>query len=153
MKVLSKEEVCAAIERKGGHSRIPVHKLKWYNPETIKKYGEELTRIDRKYPDDVVQGAYPQPDWETLSQATVRHQSGFDSRIIIADYNHLDEVVAKICQFGQDLDMTDAVKKRQENPDQYCLGYTWFALYERLWMLLGMQNVLLGFGIILSLKK
>ena len=145
MELLSREEVRSAIERTGGHSRVPIHRLTWYNGETTEKYGEELKELTNKYPSDVVAGGYSQPDWKALSQETVQDQGGIDAHMIIADYQRVDEDSDRVRQFGRDLDMSGAGKQRQENPDRYCLGYTWFALYERLWMLRGMENSLMDF--------
>ena len=145
MEVLSREEVRAAVERKGGHRRVPIHRLKWYNSETAENYGEELRILSSKYPDDVISGGYNQPDWKSLSRETVQEDGGIDAHMIISDYQRIDDVAEKIRQFGQGLDMSDAGKRRQENTDRYCLGYTWFALYERLWMLRGMENSLMDF--------
>lgn len=144
MDPLSREDVRRAVERRGP-TRPPTHMLRWYNSATHEKYGDELRRIGEPYPNDIVTGSYPQPDWKSLARREVADEGAIDARTIIEDYENLDEVCERIRQFGRDLDFADARRVREENPDRYCLAHSWFCLYERLWFLRGMENVLRDF--------
>ena len=144
MDVLSKDDVIAAIERKGP-SRIPMHRMHYYNSATTEKYEKGIAFLRDAYPEDVVTLNYGRPDWESLGNTTLSDDDAIDSRVIIDSYNNVEEICEKIAGLAKHLDLSVAAAQRRENPDRYCLGYTWFALYERLWMLRGMENVLADF--------
>ena len=144
MKVLSKEDVIAAIERKSP-PRIPMLRMHYYNSATIEKYAEGVELLRETYPEDILSLRYDQPEWESLGEKPQRDDEAIDSRVIIENYDHIDETCEKIVELGRNLDMSVVSAQRRDNPNRYCLGFTWFALYERLWMLRGMENVLADF--------
>ena len=141
MDELLKDDVIAAIERRGP-SRVPLHFMHYYNKVTKEKYADGIQMLRDSYPDDVLALRYQQPDWESLGEKTLSTEDAYDSRIIIENYSNIGETCERILEMGRQLDRSPALALRRENPDRYCLGYTWFALYERLWMLRGMENVL-----------
>ena len=144
MNELSRDDVIAAVERKGP-SRVPMHFMHYYNSATVDKYADQIHSLHDRYPDDVVAVRYDQPDWQSLGEQHTGDEGAIDSRTIITGYENIGETCEQIVDFGRQLDMTNARTIRRDNQQRYCLGYTWFALYERLWMLRGMQNVLADF--------
>lgn len=146
MEPMDREDVRKAVERRGP-SRVPTHMLRWYNSGTLDKHGDELHRIGEPYPNDIVVGGYPQPDWKSLATGDLDESGGIDAHVIVQDYDTVDAVCEQIRQFGHDLDFTDARTVRDEHPDRYVLAGSWFCLYERLWSLRGMENVLRDFHI------
>lgn len=143
MQPLDREAVVAGIERQGP-PRVPTHRMDYINRETRRKYGEELARIVRAYPSDVVAYREGEPDWERLGEGK-SHAGGIDSRGIVDPSADLDAVAEGIRSLAEAIDFAPAAERRRKHPDRYCLGYTWYCLFERLWMLCGMENVLLGF--------
>lgn len=139
--LLHKDEVIKAIERTGP-SRIPMHRMDYFNGETRKKYGEKLVQLLEEYPEDLVQAHHSGPKWESLSDHDLDESHGYDARVIIEDYSDLDEKIEGIARFGRERDFSDPIRIRAEHPDNYCIGYSWFNLFERTWSLRGMENTL-----------
>lgn len=144
MNELQKDDVVAAVERRGP-SRVPMHYMHYYNSATLAKYADGIETLHNRYPDDVLALRYDQPDWESLGNRIVTNDDALDSRVIIGDYENIGQICERLVEMGRHLDMRNAASLRGDNPNRYCLGYTWFALYERLWMLRGMENVLADF--------
>ena len=144
MNELSRDDVIAAVERKGP-SRVPMHFMHYYNNATAEKYADQIQSLHDMYPDDIVAVRYNQPDWQLLGQQNTSDERAIDSRTIVTGYQSIGEICEKIVDFGRHLDMTIAQEIRRDNQQRYCLGYSWFALYERLWMLRGMENALADF--------
>lgn len=124
---------------------MPMHLMNFFNGETVEKYGRPLHDMVARYPNDVIAVGYPQPDWNTLADTRIDESIGLDNRAIIRDYNKIHEQAERIREFGRNLDMSQAKEIRAANLDRYCSGSTWFALYERLWSLRGMENTLIDF--------
>jgi len=144
MNELTRADVVAAIERRSP-SRVPMHNMHYYNAMTAEKYKPQIARLHEKYPDDVVNHWFGGPNWEALASGAIDDGSGLDKRVIISEYTRIAETAERIRVFGRDIDRTGAAQRRKNNPDRYCLGYTWFTLFERLWMLRGMENALMDF--------
>ena len=142
---LTRAHVRAAIEHTGP-PRIPTHLLKWFNSETSEKYGEELQQLCARYPDDLVSVGFTGPDWKTLSDEREQEQDGgIDAHYILRDYDNIEAIAERIPQFAKEADYSAAEEAVAANPDRYRLGNSWFCLYERLWTLRGMENVLVDF--------
>jgi hypothetical protein len=122
-----------------------MHNMHYYNEATVEKYAGRIQHLRDTYPDDIVVANYHQPDWDSLSRQAPSDGGAIDSRTIVAGYENIGDICERIVDFGRQLDMTQAQAARRDSEQRYCLGYSWFALYERLWMLRGMENVLLDF--------
>lgn len=144
MDPLPKKDVVAAIERTGP-SATPRHRMNYYNDETVEKYRDRIIELMKAYPEDVVKHKYVEPPWDELCQDPSELDKSIDARILMPEYTNVDEVADTIVGFGHTLDMSDAQRKRDANPDTYCLGYSWYGIFERLWMIRGMKNIMLDF--------
>ena len=145
MNELTREEVKAVVERRG-LKRVPMHRMDYLTTGVIKRYGKEtLQELHSRYPDDIVPFWYPWPDWDSLTRNNLRDASPIDSRIIIEDYSDIDGIVEKIGELSKTVDFTGADTLRTENPERYCMGYTWYGIWHRLWMLRGMENAFVDF--------
>jgi uroporphyrinogen-III decarboxylase len=86
------------------------------------------------------------PDWRSLSDETEQEQDGgIDAHYILRNYDHIEKVAEQIPLFAEQGDYTAAKQTVTDNPDRYRLGNSWFCLYERLWTLRGMENILTDF--------
>jgi uroporphyrinogen decarboxylase len=141
---LTKADVRAAVERTGP-PRVPTCLLKWFNHETHQKYGEELTRLCARFPEDMVSVGFSGPAWDSVSLAPARREGGIDSHCIIPDYSDIEGIAARIRALPNTLDFEPARKVVAGAGDRFCLGNSWFCLYERLWTLRGMENILADF--------
>jgi len=144
MNLLSKDDVVAALEHKRP-KRVPMHLMHYYNDITVQKYSDGIKTLRIEYPEDVVRGGYVRSDWDSLKNGSRGDEGALDSRIILESYDGIEETCKKIVRLAEKVDMTAAGDTRLDHPNRYCLGYTWFGLYERLWMLRGMENVLVDF--------
>ncbi len=61
---LTRTQVIQAIERTGQKAKIPLVHHKWWGNGLKEKYGEKLTELENKYPDDIVLAPYQTPGEE-----------------------------------------------------------------------------------------
>lgn len=145
MNELSRDQVAAVVER-AGCAIVPMHQMNYWNQGTVEKYGQDrLNALHAKYPDDVVMARYPWSDWDSLRTGEIRNKDSIDARVVVADYGKIDELAERIRGLARNIGFEAEAKIRQDNPMRYCMGYTWFGIWERLWMLRGMENACMDF--------
>lgn len=148
MNELTRSEVKAAVERKGT-PRIPMHKMNYFNDETVKKYGKErLNELHSRYPDDIITFSHGWNLKELADKAGCEdsmENKAIDSQIILKDYSNIDEFAVHIVAQSKKMDIEAARKVRDDHPGRYCMGYSWQAIYHKLWMLRGLENALMDF--------
>jgi uroporphyrinogen decarboxylase len=153
---LTRQQMTNVIERRGGDiPRVPLLWHKFYNGQTIKKYGEALEALNKSVVDDVVDLHYAAPynfeapqgtpagykwaiepkpaDWETR---------GFTSRRVVSSIELVDDFIADIPDPSPAAYYEGARQVVAANSGRYCIGWDPFCLFERAWFLFGMENIL-----------
>lgn len=141
-KVLPKEEVIKAIERKD-----PSHVPGWYEwiaDETWEKYGDDLKSLLTEYKNDVILADYDMPDGFSESEPGVDEwgiyyidKPGVFSGMRTSNFKDCswDELEDKLVNnfpdpFAQGR-FKNVDKIREENPDSYVVGHWWATFFER----------------------
>jgi len=158
---LSHSEVAAAVEHRRP-SRVPmsIHMWNGYDPKT--EIGQRVREIQEAYPDDLFRVGPRMPNhWDDRSDPN--HVPGcswlnepppppsadphaMDSNAGIRDWSQLDAIL----DAWPDPSIPQVTAGLAEHIAQHAAGrYTgihwWFLLYERLWSLRGMENILCDF--------
>lgn len=156
MEPLNKEQVRRAVERRRPDA-IPLMLHKWWNDETAKKYGDALTELAARYPDDVLSAPYRGPGdahmlqkypnyrWDHRRTQQQGQARGLDSQYIIADWEDVDWFIERMPRGDLPESIEPTAEYVKNHRDRYILSGPWFLFYERLWTLLGMQNTLAAF--------
>jgi uroporphyrinogen decarboxylase len=151
-----KENVRAVVERRGGEG-IPITFHKWWGEGTYAKYGARLDEISADIPDDAPAVSFTTPGEHRSTTADPNYRWAFsgsptpgngslDARVLLPDWRDLDAYLAEFPNLDQQQGIFDATRAFvAANPDRYVLGHWWYLLYERLWSIRGMENVLTDF--------
>jgi uroporphyrinogen decarboxylase len=154
---LNKDEVIKAIEYKGPE-RIPMMINLWLSEETLKHCKDRVDALIKKYPYDIAlyiptfPGYYSSPFENHPEYKWIPNIDSFDkskavdSRILVKDWNELDEWMESFPDPSM-IEIMDNAKKKllSDNESSYRLGHFWYFFYERLWSFRGMENALTDF--------
>lgn len=150
MKPLSREEIKKVIHGKGRASRIPVALNFWTHPHT---FGDRRLKVEKtmeSYPEDIhiIRVCWPdifktpedEPSyrWMNIEMPSGWGKSGHDSKIAIKDWNQLDGIIKDFPDPGY----RGLIPADQPDDGRYRVALLFFCLYERHWMLRGMENAL-----------
>lgn len=151
---LSKQEVTKAITF-DSPSRIPLAFTRWWGEGLWEQYGDRLCAYDEAYPEDVCVIDCPMPAdlpcengffWRFAPEKW--HQgAGLDSNALLPDWEDLK----RLEENPPDTDaphLFDAVKEtaeRAHKEGRYLLLRQWGMMFERIWAMRGMENLLLDY--------
>jgi len=140
--VMDKEEVIKAIEF-GDPKQVPCWIGGLFTQEISQKYGEKLSVLLEKYPDDLIPAYYEVPDWGVKAS---RAKGGVGEQIASLVLDSWDKLPEYLDTQFPDLGAPggfDSVQQIVRNyPDKYIMGMWWFFIFERMHLLRGMENVL-----------
>ncbi len=145
---LPRQEVIKALERRYP-SRIPMIQAKWWGEGLHEQYGERLNELDR-YPQDA-EFLWIEPlEYSKMKLSWDINQAGaHDSRIVLDDWDKLDEFIEKLPDPENDAQIEDLIQtaERARAEDRYILFAWWRLFFERPWGIRGMTNLLLDYKI------
>jgi len=152
---LTEDEVRRAVERQGGHPRVPLFWHKFYNQGTIDKYGDDLQRVSSEVVDDCVSlryvppGNYQAPEgfpeeykWAVEPEPEGWANEGITSRLVVSSTDLIDEFIALLPEPSDDAYWAEARQVVRDTPDRYRVGWDFFCLFEGAWFRFGMENIL-----------
>lgn len=154
-------EVIKAIEHKSP-SRVPMMLHFWTNADRFEGRAPAVRQIMDEYPSDVfVANAVMPAIWDSANRpADVPKYSwmhlveppapavtrGHDANVAIEDWSQLDGILAAWPDPTLPHVFANPVRNVRENAaGRYVLATWWYCLYERLWSLRGMENIMLDF--------
>ncbi len=150
---LTRDEVKSVIEGRGAASRVPLNIHFWVHPEEFGDRRSAVEEMLRQYPCDIqpVHMRLPQifeapidePEYRWLTRDAPEETAvvGHDAVVVMPDWSELDDMLRLFPRSDSRYLLRDVVA-----PDgRYRLGVWWFCLFERHWMLRGMENALLDF--------
>ena len=144
---LTRKQVADVVERKSAAPRVPLIHAKDWGEGLAEQYGDALKRFD-KYPDDANSIMIKPVNAETMNLSWSWNTKGaHDSRIVIDDWEKLDEFIEKLPSPESDPQMEGAINKAikfREN-DRYLLFGWWRLFFERPWDLRGMENLMVDY--------
>jgi len=153
---LPREEVIAAVERKGGHRRVPLVRAKWWGEGwgegLLDQYADELGRFADGYEDTVtlwIDDALLDPACMGLSffDPAANVGKAIDANVVISDWNQLDEYLAKLPDPeapGLFDDLVESAEKAHLD-NRYLFFGLWRLFFERPWGLRGMETLMLDY--------
>ena len=143
---LPREEVIKAIERRYPE-RIPLIRTKWWGEGLEAQHGDELRRFE-PYPEDAtilfIEPVVP----ETMGLSwPIMDEGARDARVVIDDWEKLDEFIEKLPDPDQDPQMDALVEQAAtiRSRGQYLMFGWWRLFFERPWGIRGMQNLLMDY--------
>ncbi|MBQ2676525.1 MAG: methylcobamide--CoM methyltransferase [Clostridia bacterium] len=156
-KELTKQDVIAAIERKGG-SKIPVVFHKWWGNGLEDKYGKELYDVANKYPDDIFAVFYIEPGEAESSLANPSYRWGYkdytntqthsigNMHELLPEWDELDDLLADFPNPNEPGNFDNVYAQLKNCPeDKYKLGCFWRLFHERFWCIRGMENLMMDY--------
>ncbi|MFW6189863.1 MAG: uroporphyrinogen decarboxylase family protein [Planctomycetota bacterium] len=161
---LTREEVKAAVRGEDGGGRPPAFMHKWPGEGLRELHGDALQEVFDRYPDDVLGPGVVQPGSATdpegfpedytwgfreAEQTTGPVARDAGGRVI-RTWQDLDPFLEHLSRMGgmvrDGLPICHNVEEAVRRADgRYVLARAWNYFYERLWMLRGMQNLLMDF--------
>ncbi|MHC4981963.1 MAG: uroporphyrinogen decarboxylase family protein [Planctomycetota bacterium] len=157
---LPREEVVKAIEN-GTPARVPMMIHQWNPPDAFGERAEQVREVQMQYPQDFYMVVPRMPaKWDEL--AGDDHIAGYswmntpappaqptkahDANVAIDDFSQLDEILDAWPDPNIPQMYEQAAAQLSENAaGRYTGIHWWFCLFERLWSLRGMQNILCDF--------
>ncbi len=155
---LSREQVADSVRGRAA-CRPPLAMHKWPGEGLREYHGDALEEVFQRYPDDVVWGDIRQPGaWEAPEGMPENYRWAFKDKpsesarvgrdsgaSVISDWSELDDFLEGLPE-PTDPAVFEPVRRAVERADgRYVIARAWNYFYERLWMLRGMQNVLMDF--------
>ena len=160
---LTRDQVRGAV-RGNSSDRPPTGMVKWPGEGLRELHGDAVQEILDRYPDDVVwcnvvqPGQWNMPEdfppeyrWQFRDPEETEEKVGRDAGArVINDWSDLDPFLEHLAHLRDlvegGLPVFEPVRRAVEESDgRYVAARAWGFFYERLWMLRGMQNVLLDF--------
>lgn len=155
---LSKEEVIAAIERKGSGVKIPLVFHKWWGAGLEDKYGGALGDMAAHYPDDIFTAWYNCPGDTRSTTKTPSYRWGFkedysraerhgigDTSVLLDSWDDLDAFLADFPNPEEPGTFDEVERALPQAGDRYKLGCWWCLFHERFWSIRGMENLMLDY--------
>ncbi|MEI6513977.1 MAG: uroporphyrinogen decarboxylase family protein [bacterium] len=143
---LPKEEVIAAIERRGP-VRIPMLMNIWWGEGLEEQHGARLDSLFR-YPTDVVMEGFRFPPVEyPWYDPEARGKIGHDSGGVLWDWRYLDDYIATLPDYNAP-GLSDATKLYVDDArakNLYYIFSKWGLFFEPCWGLRGMQNLMIDY--------
>lgn len=159
--VLPKDEVIKAIEH---HSpvRVPMMIHQWNGAHAFGDRQKQVEELQTKYPQDALITIPRMPNhWDDLANrehipgyswmhtpppAPADKAVGHDANVSITDWGMLDDILAA----WPDPNLPQMFQGHKEQiaahaNGRYVAAHWWYCLYERLWSLRGMENILVDF--------
>ena len=158
---LPKEQVINAIEHRRP-VRVPMMIHQWNNADAFGERSAEVRALQAEYPSDMFTvipripqiwddpskpGAIKGYSWMHLPPpAGASETHAHDANVAIHDWSMLDEML----KFWPDPNLPEAFeglkqKIAAEAAGRYVVFHWWYCLYERIWSLRGMENVMMDF--------
>ncbi|MDR1192196.1 MAG: hypothetical protein LBK60_11150 [Verrucomicrobiales bacterium] len=154
---LSKAAVVNTIERKGG-GPVPLVLHKWWGNGLREKYGAALDRVAANYPDDIFLSHPVAPAMTVSGTANPNYRWGHRSDYRGAESHSIGENVVLLPEWDElDWFLADFPNPREPGSfdkvraslpaagGRYKLGMWWHLFHERLWMIRGMENLMVDY--------
>ncbi|HPT79365.1 MAG TPA: uroporphyrinogen decarboxylase family protein [Candidatus Atribacteria bacterium] len=154
---LSRREVINAIERKGC-DRVPLVFHKWWGEGLVEKYGERLTKMSERFPDDIFIAWHLEPGFETSPNSNRSYRLGYKDDysneerhsigkavVLLPDWSDLDKFLDDFPDPNEPGNFDSVVSSLPLAGDRYKLGCWWRLFHERLWAVRGMENLMLDY--------
>ena len=150
---LTLEQVTSVVERRGGDiPRVPLFWHKFYNAQTVEKYGRALESLNGQIVDDVVDLHFVAPwNFHNPDGTPENYQWAIENRTGPKEEGP-GAIVGSPDLIGRFIDtMPDpspvdyyqgARATADANPGRYCMGWDPYFLFERAWFLFGMEEIL-----------
>ena len=153
---LTLEQMWNVVERRGGDiPGVPLFWHKFYNAVTVEKYGDALERLNASIVDDCISLDYTIPGNFAAPEGTAEdyhwaiepdpgdlETKGITSRNVVSRIDLIDDFIEAIPDPSDAALYRDAAQLAQDNPDRYCVAFDYFCLFERSWLLFGMESIL-----------
>ncbi len=152
MRTLTREEVIHVIEGKGKAERVPLLYDFWIYSNVFGEDEKMLRQWLSQYPCDAAQVPVYMPEVDVRPKedpsycwappgVDLRKDGGLDARCLIEDWEDTEAFYRNF----PDPESPAAIRERVKKDGRYLVGRWWFCLFERLWMLRGMENALTDF--------
>lgn len=156
---LPREEVAKAIECRNP-ARVPMMIHQWTYPAAYGEREREVREILSRYPNDMFtiiprmpakwdERSTEQPtkySWLNMPPPAKGDVVAHDANIGIRDWDQLDDILAQWPDVNVPWMYTGAADNKRANAaGRYTALHFWYCLYERLWDLRGMENILCDF--------
>jgi uroporphyrinogen decarboxylase len=153
---LTRQQMINAVGRLGGDiPRVPLGWAKFYNRETISKYGDSLQSLSDTVVDDFVslryvapgntgapEGTPPEYRWAIEPDRGDLTEQGFTSRLVVSSTDLIDPFIERMPDPSDPRYFAAAADAAVASPDRYLLAWDFFCLFERSWFLFGMENIM-----------
>ena len=153
---LTLQQMKNAVERRGGDiPGVPLFWHKFYNSNTVKKYGNALERLNQSVVDDCISLTSPRPGnfeapqgapenyyWAIEPDPGDLETQGITSRHVVSRIDLIDDFVESIPDPSDASLYAEATQLARDNPNRYCVAFDFFCLFEISWLLFGMQEIL-----------
>ncbi len=156
-KLLTKQEVIDAVERKGG-AKIPLVFHKWWGNGLEEKLGPELTEMAEKYPEDVFCGWYQEPGLDVSPNSNQSYRWGYkdnyngierhsigETPVLISDWSALDLFLKDFPNPYEPGNFDEVERQLPLAGGRYKLGCFWRLFHERFWTFRGMENLMVDY--------
>jgi uroporphyrinogen decarboxylase len=152
---MSRENVKKAIEFRKP-DQLPRY-MHWYSMELLDAHPEEIKRLMEEYPDDLLQLPTRFPtkrissdlyydEWGCLWRQTECGVGAHLQKAPLSSLENLEkflqETVPDVAASGLIPSEMEIRRLREEFPDQFLIGQCWRTYYERMWMLVGMEELM-----------
>lgn len=157
-KALTREQVRAVVERRGGAPGVPVMMAKWWGEGLREVYGSRLDEIDAAYPDDVCMLWYEQPGFAVSPNGNPEYRIGYRDDyaqsethsigrhvVLLPAWNELGRFLAHMPDPNEPGNFDEVARVAAAHPERYKIGAFWHFLHERFWMIRGMENLMMDY--------
>ena len=152
--VLTRQEVCDAIERKGCRG-VPAYMHKFWGVGLEEKYGNDLYELADRYPDDVCAVFYMEPGYAESPNNNPEYRFGYkvydenterhsiqETPVLLDDWDELDQFMAHFPDPWEPGNFDGVLKAAETANGRYKLGCFWRLFHERFWSIRGMENLM-----------
>ncbi len=151
--MLSRDQVRAAI-RFQNPSRPPRAFTKWWGEGLHDQYGDALAQFD-KYEEDVVWVGFPCPSYTPRDDGfywrlpAIDHAKnvGLDARAVLPSWDDLPALLENLPDTDAPglFDVEKQIAEAAHAEGKYVLIQHWYFMFERIWDMRGMQNLLMDY--------
>ncbi|HIS68841.1 MAG TPA: methylcobamide--CoM methyltransferase [Candidatus Gallacutalibacter stercoravium] len=153
----TREEVCAAVERRGD-GKIPVFLHKFWGDGLVAKYGQALEDLASKYPDDICDAWFmvpgndvsplpgsPEYRFGYKDYTNVERHSIGQTAVLLSNWDELDDFLATFPDPYQKGTFDEVARRFATANGRYRLGCWWLMFHERMWSIRGMENLMMDY--------
>ena len=157
-KPLTKQQVIEAIQRTSTSAEIPLLMCKWWGNGTAEKYGEKLTEVANKYPDDIFVSWYIAPGADSSPLKNSEYRFGYKDNYddvarhsigeapeLLPDWNELNLFLESFPNPCEEENFDNVINELPNAGGMYKVGAFWHLFHEKLWQIRGMENLFMDY--------